>query len=35
MKAARRDYRQLVPALRDDLLAAQIEVRRRRSFPLH
>jgi polyphosphate:AMP phosphotransferase len=34
MKAERRDYRQLVPALRDDLLAAQLETRKAAKFSI-
>jgi AMP-polyphosphate phosphotransferase len=34
MKADRRDYRRLVPALRDDLLAAQIETRKAAKFSI-
>jgi polyphosphate:AMP phosphotransferase len=34
MKAERRDYRQLVPALRDDLLAAQLEMRKAAKFSI-
>ena len=34
MKAERRDYRRLVPALRDDLLAAQLDTRKAAKFSL-
>jgi polyphosphate kinase 2 (PPK2 family) len=34
MKAERRDYSRLVPSLRDDLLAAQLEMRKAAKFSL-